>query len=83
MVFLGKDGSLYFRCTIKGCIGRIKTDDVYANVEIRNANHHHPSCPEAVTVRQTKNKMRVKAKESTDSIPSIYRECTAALATDP
>jgi hypothetical protein len=38
MVFVGVDGSMYFRCTIKTCLGRIRTDADYRGIEIRNNN---------------------------------------------
>lgn len=80
---VGVDGSLYFRCTIKTCLGRIRTDVDYREVEIRNDNHHHLPCPESIKVRDVTQKMRKEAEDSTDPICAIYRRCTATLANDP
>lgn len=80
---LGVDESLYFRCTIKGCLGRLRTTADYAAVEIRNDKHNHPPNHEVIKVREVVHSMREKAKESTDAICTIYRRCTATLATDP
>ena len=79
----GVDGSLYFRCPVKSCVGRIRTDANCRDVEIRNGQHNHLPCPEAVKVRNVTQKMREEAKSSTESIGAIYRRCTATLASDP
>ena len=78
----GADDSLYFRCTIKSCVGQIRTNEDYSNVEVRNNKHHHLPYPEAIKVRDVIHKVREEVKQPTDPIGAIYRRCTATVASD-
>lgn len=79
----GAGDVLNFRCTTQGCRGRVKVDEGYENLEIKNPNHDHPPRPHEVSIRKVISEIRDKAIETTEAMPNIYRTCTAQLANDP
>jgi len=81
--FAAVDGRLIFRCVTKTCAGRISTNIDYADAQEINSKHTHQPNGEKLKIREVKEAMKERAANTTDTIPHIYKKCTASLASNP
>jgi hypothetical protein len=79
----GADGCSYWRCIeAKTCNGRLKSDIDGSNPEERGS-HNHPPNPDKALVRDVCSNIRIRSAMEKISVPSIYRQETRCLATEP
>jgi len=76
----GANDTLFLRCVVQDCVGRIKTSKDYTQIEVRNTKHNHAPSSVEVKVREVTYRMREKAATLTETIPAIYRQCASTLA---
>jgi len=79
----GANSDIFLRCIVKGCVGRIKSNQDHTQIEVRNSKHNHPPSPDDIVVCEVTCHMRERASTLTETVPAIYRECTAKLANSP
>lgn len=76
------DGGIFWRCILRSCRGRMKTDEDRTSVEYDGGHNHQPDLND-VLVREVKTRARKRAKLESTPVPTIYRQETAALAATP
>jgi hypothetical protein len=76
------DGGIFWRCILRSCRGRMKTDEDRTSVEYDGGHNHQPDLNN-VLVREVKTRARKRAKLESTPVPTIYRQETATLAATP